>query len=64
MNLFSFVLGRDRSGTYSAVSESCGDLPVFCSDMAQLHPPYVLEAAATDVKERSNDPKRLVKLAK
>ena len=29
-------------------------------DMAQLHPPYVLEAEAVAVKERSNDPKRRV----
>ena len=46
-----------RSAKYRVSDSSEADLLDY-SDMAQLHPPYVVEAHAVGVKERFSDPKR------
>lgn len=46
-----------RSAAYRA-SESSETGLLDDDTMAQLHPPYVVQASAVSVKERFNDPKR------
>lgn len=53
----SAYYSRARQDTYR-VSESSEAGLLEYSSMAQLHPPYVVEAQAVGVKERSNDQKR------
>ena len=56
----SAFYSRSRADTYpsyrSSESSEAGLLDYF--SMAQLHPPYVVEASAVCVKQRLNDPKR------
>ena len=54
------LYSKSRSSTYRvSESSSAADLLEY-TDMAQLHPPHVVEANAVAVKERLSDPKRLV----
>ena len=65
MSRFASSGRPSKSAKYSASESSesgllspSQDYGVYSTGMAQLHPPYVMEARAVAVKERAADPKR------